>query len=69
MLLEAEIDALKSRFVKPSGLRQLYEGQLRELNRIAEQMRVQRVSEHQLRVMLNLTVNVGDSLCGCSCLL
>ncbi|XP_067097130.1 notochord granular surface isoform X1 [Osmerus mordax] len=42
MLLEAEIDALKSRFVKPSGLRQLYEGQLRELNRIAEQMRVQR---------------------------
>lgn len=41
-LLEVEIDALKNRFVKPSGLRQLYEGQLRELNRIAEQMKVQR---------------------------
>lgn len=43
-LLEAEIDALKNRYMKPSGLRQLYEGQLRELHRIAEQMRVQRVS-------------------------
>ncbi|XP_014000125.1 glial fibrillary acidic protein isoform X1 [Salmo salar] len=41
-LLEAEIDALKNRYMKPSGLRQLYEGQLRELHRIAEQMRVQR---------------------------
>ncbi|XP_041721402.1 notochord granular surface isoform X1 [Coregonus clupeaformis] len=41
-LLEAEIDALQNRYVKPSGLRQLYEGQLRQLHRIAEQMRVQR---------------------------
>ncbi|XP_026174809.1 notochord granular surface [Mastacembelus armatus] len=41
-LLEAEIEALKSRYVRPSGLRQLYESQLRELNRDAEQMRVQR---------------------------
>ncbi|XP_041660522.1 notochord granular surface isoform X2 [Cheilinus undulatus] len=41
-LLEAEIDALKSRHVRPSGLRQLYESQLSDLKRVAEQMRVQR---------------------------
>ncbi|XP_040921143.1 notochord granular surface [Toxotes jaculatrix] len=41
-LLEAEIEALKGRHVKPSGLRQLYESQLRDLNRDAETMRVQR---------------------------
>ncbi|CAJ1077159.1 notochord granular surface isoform X3 [Xyrichtys novacula] len=41
-LLEAEIDALKSRHVRPSGLRQLYESQLNDLKRVAEQMRVQR---------------------------
>uniref|UniRef100_UPI0037E82958 notochord granular surface n=1 Tax=Semicossyphus pulcher TaxID=241346 RepID=UPI0037E82958 len=41
-LLEAEIEALKSRHVRPSGLRQLYESQLKDLNRVAEQMRVQR---------------------------
>uniref|UniRef100_A0A3P8WT47 Notochord granular surface n=1 Tax=Cynoglossus semilaevis TaxID=244447 RepID=A0A3P8WT47_CYNSE len=41
-LLEAEIEALKGRHVKPSGLRQLYESQLRELNREADLMRVQR---------------------------
>ncbi|XP_047429116.1 notochord granular surface isoform X2 [Mugil cephalus] len=41
-LLEAEIETLKSRHVRPSGLRQLYESQLRELNREAEQIRVQR---------------------------
>ncbi|XP_020497670.1 notochord granular surface isoform X1 [Labrus bergylta] len=41
-LMEAEIDALKSRHVKPSGLRQLYESQLKDLKRVAEQMRVQR---------------------------
>ncbi|XP_068609665.1 notochord granular surface isoform X2 [Brachionichthys hirsutus] len=41
-LLEAEIEALKSRHVRPSGLRQLYESQLRDLNRVAEQMRIQR---------------------------
>uniref|UniRef100_A0A8C9ZXP9 Notochord granular surface n=1 Tax=Sander lucioperca TaxID=283035 RepID=A0A8C9ZXP9_SANLU len=39
--LEAEIEALKSRYVRP-GLRQLYESQLKELNRDAEKMRVQR---------------------------
>ncbi|XP_074471738.1 notochord granular surface [Sebastes fasciatus] len=41
-LLEVEIEALKSRHVRPSGLRQLYEVQLKELNRDAERMRVQR---------------------------
>ncbi|KAF7658367.1 hypothetical protein LDENG_00013410 [Lucifuga dentata] len=41
-LLETEIEALQSRFVKPSGLRQLYESQLKELIRVADQMRVQR---------------------------
>lgn len=43
-MLEAEIEALKGRHVKPSGLRQLYESQLRELNREADLMRVQRVT-------------------------
>uniref|UniRef100_A0A3B4BCT4 IF rod domain-containing protein n=1 Tax=Periophthalmus magnuspinnatus TaxID=409849 RepID=A0A3B4BCT4_9GOBI len=41
-LLEAEIEAYQNRFVKPSGLRQLYEEQLRELKRIADQMKAQR---------------------------
>uniref|UniRef100_A0A8C9RA60 Notochord granular surface n=1 Tax=Scleropages formosus TaxID=113540 RepID=A0A8C9RA60_SCLFO len=41
-LLETEIEELRKRPVKPSGLRALYEEQLRELNRIAEQMRAQR---------------------------
>ncbi|KAM6906504.1 notochord granular surface isoform 2-T2 [Lycodopsis pacificus] len=41
-LLEAEIAALKSRHVRPSGLRQLYESQLKELNRDAERIRIQR---------------------------
>ncbi|XP_029281877.1 notochord granular surface [Cottoperca gobio] len=41
-LLEAEIEALKSRHVRPSGIRQLYESQLKELNRDAERTRVQR---------------------------
>uniref|UniRef100_A0A3Q4BJD7 IF rod domain-containing protein n=1 Tax=Mola mola TaxID=94237 RepID=A0A3Q4BJD7_MOLML len=40
--LEAEIDVLKSRHAKPSGLRQLYESQLKDLSRVAEQMKVQR---------------------------
>lgn len=43
-LLEAEIEAYQNRFEKPSGLRLLYEEQLKELRRIADQMRVQRVS-------------------------
>ncbi|XP_027142925.1 vimentin [Larimichthys crocea] len=41
-LLEAEIEAYQNRFEKPSGLRLLYEEQLRELNKIADQMRAQR---------------------------
>lgn len=42
-LLEAEIRAYQDRFEKPTGLRLLYEEQLRELNKVAEQMKVQRV--------------------------
>ncbi|XP_038126165.1 LOW QUALITY PROTEIN: vimentin [Cyprinodon tularosa] len=41
-LLEAEIEAYQNRFEKPSGLRLLYEQQLKELKKIADQMRVQR---------------------------
>ncbi|MBN3286506.1 AINX protein, partial [Polyodon spathula] len=41
-LLESEIEALHNRYIKPSGLRLLYEEQLRELKKIAEQMKVQR---------------------------
>jgi len=42
-LLETEIESLKNRFLKPTGLRLLYEEQLKELKRLADQMRVQRV--------------------------
>lgn len=42
-LLETEIEALKNRYLKPTGLRLLYEEQLQELKRLADQMRVQRV--------------------------
>ncbi|XP_056458914.1 desmin [Gadus chalcogrammus] len=41
-LLETEIEAYQNRFQKPTGLRLLYEEQLKELKKIAEQMRVQR---------------------------
>ncbi|XP_077061309.1 desmin [Siphateles boraxobius] len=41
-LLETEIESLKNRFLKPTGLRLLYEEQLRELKRLADQMTVQR---------------------------
>ncbi|ROJ29272.1 Desmin [Anabarilius grahami] len=41
-LLETEIEALKNRFLKPTGLRLLYEEQLKELKRLADQMRLQR---------------------------
>ncbi|KAJ4929416.1 hypothetical protein JOQ06_005024 [Pogonophryne albipinna] len=41
-LLEAEIESLKNRHERPSGLRKLYETQLKELLRDAERMRVQR---------------------------
>lgn len=47
-LLETEIDAIKGHYVKPSGLRLLYEEQLRELRRIADQMKVQRVRDGPL---------------------
>lgn len=42
-LLETEIEALQNRFLKPTGLRMLYEEQLKELRRLADQMRKQRV--------------------------
>lgn len=45
-LLEAEIKAYQDRFQKPSGLRLLYEEQLKELRKIAEKMRVQRVRQN-----------------------
>ncbi|XP_067839948.1 desmin [Heptranchias perlo] len=41
-LLETEIETLKSRCLQPRSLRVLYEEQLRELRRIADQMKVQR---------------------------
>ncbi|XP_041844397.1 glial fibrillary acidic protein [Melanotaenia boesemani] len=41
-LIEAEIEAYQNRFEKPSGLRLIYEEQLKELRKIADQMRVQR---------------------------
>ncbi|XP_016334900.1 desmin-like [Sinocyclocheilus anshuiensis] len=41
-LLEMEIEALKNRYLKPTGLRLLYEEQLQELKRLADHMRVQR---------------------------
>ncbi|XP_061572128.1 desmin isoform X1 [Cololabis saira] len=41
-LLEAEIEAYQNRFEKPTGLRLLYEEQLKELRKLAEQMRLQR---------------------------
>lgn len=44
-LLEAEIEAYQNRFEKPTGLRLLYEEQLKELKKIAEQMRAQRVTQ------------------------
>ncbi|XP_030641009.1 glial fibrillary acidic protein [Chanos chanos] len=41
-LLETEIEAFHNRFVKPSGLRLLYEEQLKQLKRTADQMKIQR---------------------------
>uniref|UniRef100_A0A8C1JLY6 Zgc:172323 n=1 Tax=Cyprinus carpio TaxID=7962 RepID=A0A8C1JLY6_CYPCA len=41
-LLETEIEALKNRYLKPTGLRLLYEEQLQELKRLADHTRVQR---------------------------
>ncbi|XP_076135767.1 glial fibrillary acidic protein-like [Alosa pseudoharengus] len=41
-LLETEIEALQNRFLKPTGLRMLYEEQLKELRKLADQMRMQR---------------------------
>uniref|UniRef100_A0A3Q2QI52 Zgc:172323 n=1 Tax=Fundulus heteroclitus TaxID=8078 RepID=A0A3Q2QI52_FUNHE len=47
-LLEAEIQAYQNRFEKPSGLRLLYEEQLKELMKIADKMRVQRFQDISL---------------------
>ncbi|XP_063054364.1 desmin-like [Engraulis encrasicolus] len=41
-VLETEIEGLTNRFLKPTGLRMLYEEQLRELRSLAEQMRRER---------------------------
>ncbi|XP_063054362.1 desmin-like [Engraulis encrasicolus] len=41
-VLETEIEGLSNRFLKPTGLRMLYEEQLRELRSLAEQMRRER---------------------------
>ncbi|XP_048387625.1 desmin isoform X1 [Stegostoma tigrinum] len=41
-ILEAEIEAVKSRCLHPQGLRTLYEEQLRDLRRTADQMKIQR---------------------------
>nr|XP_055066435.1 glial fibrillary acidic protein isoform X1 [Misgurnus anguillicaudatus] len=41
-LLETEIEALQNRYLKPTGLRLLYEEQLKELRRLADQMKMQR---------------------------
>ncbi|XP_063056001.1 desmin-like [Engraulis encrasicolus] len=41
-VLETEIEGLTNRFLKPTGLRMLYEEQLRELRNLAEQMRRER---------------------------
>lgn len=60
-LLETEIEALKGRYVKPSGLRMMYEEQLRELRRVADQMRVQRVSrENKMKTLFS-----GNKLLRC----
>lgn len=57
-LLETEIEAYQNRFVKPSGLRLLYEAQLKELKKIADQMKAQRVRIKQmflLQILFSLT--------------
>ncbi|XP_028326475.1 desmin isoform X2 [Gouania willdenowi] len=41
-LLEAEIQGYQNRFAKPTGLRLLYEEELRQLKKVAEQMKIQR---------------------------
>ncbi|XP_063054363.1 desmin-like [Engraulis encrasicolus] len=41
-VLETEIEGLTNRFLKPTGLRMLYEEQLRDLRSLAEQMRRER---------------------------
>ena len=56
-LLEAEIDALQNRYTKPSGLRMLYEEQLREMTRVADQMRAQRVSRTDRRGRVRVVSN------------
>lgn len=58
-LLETEIEAYQNRFEKPTGLRLLYEEQLKELKKIAEQMRVQRVRREISRILLLLFLSRG----------
>uniref|UniRef100_A0A3B3QIT0 Zgc:172323 n=1 Tax=Paramormyrops kingsleyae TaxID=1676925 RepID=A0A3B3QIT0_9TELE len=41
-LLETEIESLQNRVVKPTGLRKLYEEQLKEMQRTADQMKMHR---------------------------
>lgn len=63
--MEAEIDGLKSRHARSSGLRQLYESQLKDLKRVAEQMRVQRVREvtsHDHKILALLFCCISTSL-------
>lgn len=61
-LLEAEIDGIKGHHVKPSGLRLLYEDQLRELRRIADQMKVQRVRDDHRAIMTNSLTHLDHNL-------
>ncbi|MGH0167389.1 UNVERIFIED_CONTAM: hypothetical protein FKN15_052479 [Acipenser sinensis] len=49
-VLESEIEAFHNRYMKPSGLRLLYEEQLRELKKIAEQMKIQRIQGKEREV-------------------
>lgn len=58
-LLEMEIEALKNRYLKPSGLRLLYEEQLQELKRLADQMRVQQVA---IVIRINLLTNLKHQI-------
>ena len=60
--LEAEIEVLKSCHADPSGLRKLYESQLKDLSRVAEQMKVQRVGEiitHDLNAFVIGRITLG----------
>ena len=53
-MIEAQINAYRNRFEKPSALSAMYEEQLRELLKIAEQMRVQRVRQNSSSLFILL---------------